>query len=124
MAKGVKEKTTSYNVQLYSIADLAFDGKICNMYMLADNSKGQCGNQINIYELISVCPYPGNVRMFLETTYSSQTKLIGLNLSIGEHGIGYSNLTPDPQGAWGGGLGGQNSSFTKSKNFANKSCQG
>ena len=39
--------------------------------------------------------------MFSETTYSSQTKLIGLNLPIGEHGIGYSNLTLDPQGAWG-----------------------
>ena len=39
--------------------------------------------------------------MFSETTYSSQTKLIGLNLLIGEHGIGYSNLTPDPQGALG-----------------------
>ena len=39
--------------------------------------------------------------MILETAYSSQTKLIGLNLPIGEHGIGYSNLTPDPQGAQG-----------------------
>ena len=39
--------------------------------------------------------------MFSETAYSSQTKLIGLNLPIGEHGIGYSNLTPDPQGARG-----------------------
>ena len=56
--------------------------------------------QINIYELISVCPYPGNMRMISETTYSSQTKLIGLNLPIGEHRIGYSNLTPSPQGAW------------------------
>ena len=36
--------------------------------------------------------------MFSETAYSSQTKLIGLNLPIGEYGIGYSNLTPDPQG--------------------------
>jgi len=27
--------------------------------------------------------------------------LIGLNLQVSEHGIGYSNLTPDPQGAWG-----------------------
>ena len=35
--------------------------------------------------------------MFLETAYSSQTKLIGLNLPIGEHGIGYSNLTLYPQ---------------------------
>ena len=32
--------------------------------------------------------------MFSETAYSSQTKLIRLNLPIGEHGIGYSNLTP------------------------------
>ena len=39
--------------------------------------------------------------MISETAYSSQTKLIGLNLLIGEHGIGYSNLTPDPQGAPG-----------------------
>ena len=39
--------------------------------------------------------------MFSETTYSSHTKLIGLNLHVSEHGIGYSNLTPDPQGAWG-----------------------
>ena len=29
------------------------------------NSKS---NQINIYELISVCPYPVNTRMMLETT--------------------------------------------------------
>ena len=40
--------------------------------------------------------------MFSETAYSSQTKLIGLNLHVSEHGIGYSNLTPDPQGARGG----------------------
>ena len=39
--------------------------------------------------------------MISETAYSSQTKLIGLNLHVSEHGIGYSNLTPDPQGAWG-----------------------
>ena len=39
--------------------------------------------------------------MFSETTYSSKTKLIGLNLNVSEHGIGYSNLTPDPQGARG-----------------------
>ena len=41
--------------------------------------------------------------MISETAYSSQTKLIGLNLHVSEHGIGYSNLTPDPQGR---GLGG------------------
>ena len=41
------------------------------------------------------------MQVFSETAYSCQTKLIGLNLLIGEHGIGYSNLTPDPQGAWG-----------------------
>ena len=76
----------------------------------------------NIYELISVCPWRRNMRVFLETAYSSQTKLIGLNLHVSEHGIGYSNLTPDPQGTRGG-HGGQNSSFTKPKNFANKSCQ-
>ena len=39
--------------------------------------------------------------MISETTYSSKTKLIGLNLHVSEHGIGYSNLTPDPQGAQG-----------------------
>ena len=39
--------------------------------------------------------------MISETAYSSQTKLIGLNLHVSEHGIGYSNFTPDPQGAWG-----------------------
>ena len=39
--------------------------------------------------------------MISETTYSSQTKLIGLNLHVSEHGIGYSNLTPYPQGARG-----------------------
>ena len=39
--------------------------------------------------------------MISETAYSSQTKLIGQSLPIGEHGIGYSNLTPDPQGAQG-----------------------
>ena len=58
-------------------------------------------NQINIYELISVCPYPDNMRMISETTCSSQTKLIGLKLHVSEHGIGYSNLPPDPQGAQG-----------------------
>ena len=35
--------------------------------------------------------------MISETAYSSETKLIGLNLLIGEQRIGYSNLTPDPQ---------------------------
>ena len=39
--------------------------------------------------------------MISETTYSSKTKLIGLNLQVSEHGIGYLNLTPDPQGALG-----------------------
>ena len=39
--------------------------------------------------------------MISETAYSSQTKLIGLNLHVSEHGIGYSNLTPDPLGARG-----------------------
>ena len=58
-------------------------------------------HQINICELIWLCPLPGNMQMIFETAYSSKTKLIGLNLLIGEHGIGYSNLTPDPQGAWG-----------------------
>ena len=39
--------------------------------------------------------------MISETACSSQTKLIGLNLHLSEHGIGSSNLTPDPQGARG-----------------------
>ena len=39
--------------------------------------------------------------MISETADSSETKLIGKDLLIGEHGIGYSNLTPDPQGAQG-----------------------
>ena len=36
-----------------------------------------------------------------ETAYGSQTKLIGQSLCVSEHGIGYSNLTPDSQGARG-----------------------
>ena len=39
--------------------------------------------------------------VFFKTAYSSQTKLIGLNLHVSEHRIGYQNLTPDPQGARG-----------------------
>ena len=39
--------------------------------------------------------------MISETAHSSQTKLIGYDLHVGEQGIGYSNLTPDPKGAWG-----------------------
>ena len=58
-------------------------------------------NQINIYELISVCSCMRNVWVFSETAYNSQTKLIGLNLHVSEHGIGYSNFTPDPKGARG-----------------------
>ena len=38
--------------------------------------------------------------MMSEAPYSSQTILIGLSLHVGEHRIGYSNLTPDPQGDW------------------------
>ena len=38
--------------------------------------------------------------MISETANSSHTKLIGLNLHVSEHRIGYSNLTPDPKGAW------------------------
>ena len=40
--------------------------------------------------------------MISETAYSIQIKLIALNLHVSEHGIGYLNLTPDPQGAQGG----------------------
>ena len=50
------------------------------------------GNQINIYELISVFSDPGNMQMISDTTYSSQTKLIGQSFHVSEHGIGYSNL--------------------------------
>ena len=39
--------------------------------------------------------------MISETAHSSQTKLIGYDLHVGEQGIGYSNLTLDPQGARG-----------------------
>ena len=39
--------------------------------------------------------------MISETTHSSQTKMIGYDLHVSEQGIGYSNLTPDPQGAQG-----------------------
>ena len=39
--------------------------------------------------------------MISETAPSSQTKLIGYDLQVSEQGIGYSNLTPDPQGAQG-----------------------
>ena len=42
--------------------------------------------------LIPVCMYLGYMQMILETTYSSQTKLIGEGFLIGQHGIGYSNL--------------------------------
>ena len=48
-----------------------------------------------------MCPSVRNMGVFSETAYSSQTKSIGLNLHVSEHGIGYSNLTPDPQGARG-----------------------
>ena len=40
--------------------------------------------------------------MISETAHSSQTKLIGYDLHVSEQGIGYSDLTPDPQGARGG----------------------
>ena len=39
--------------------------------------------------------------MISETTHISQTKLIGYDLNVSEQEIGYSNLTPDPQGAQG-----------------------
>ena len=43
--------------------------------------------------------------MISETAYNSQIKLIGLNLHVSEHRIGYSNLTPDPQQGARGALG-------------------
>ena len=49
---------------------------------------------INIYELISVCPWTRNIWVFSETAYSSQTKLIGLNLPIGKRGTDYSKFDP------------------------------
>ena len=39
--------------------------------------------------------------MISETAHSSQTKLIGYDLHVGEQGIGYSNVTPDPKGGSG-----------------------
>ena len=39
--------------------------------------------------------------MISETAYSRQTKLIGHDLHESEQGIGYSDLTLDPQGARG-----------------------
>jgi len=39
--------------------------------------------------------------MISETAHSSQTKLIGYDLHVSKQGIGYSNLTLDPQGARG-----------------------
>ena len=39
--------------------------------------------------------------MISETAHGSKTKLIGYDLHVGEQGIGYSNLTPDPQRARG-----------------------
>ena len=50
-------------------------------------------NQMNICELISVCSCPRNVWVFSDTTYDSQTKLIGQSLHASEHAIGYLNLT-------------------------------
>ena len=41
------------------------------------------------------------MRMISETAHSSQTKLIGYDIHVGEQGIGHSNLTPDPQGVRG-----------------------
>ena len=47
---------------------------------------------INIYQLISICSCPVNMQMISETADSSQTKLIGEDLHISEHGKGYLNL--------------------------------
>ena len=49
--------------------------------------------------------------MILETAHSSQTKLVGYDLHVSEQGIGYSNLTPDPQGT-------REASGVKKKKFA------
>ena len=62
------------------------------------------------------------MRVFSETAYISQTKLIGLNLHLSEPGIGYSILTPDLQGARGA-PGGKIQVSPNQKNLANKSCQ-
>ena len=56
---------------------------------------------IIIWTLIWLCSETRKSRMISETAHSSQTKLIGYDLHVGEQGIGYSNLTPDPQGARG-----------------------
>ena len=71
--------------------------------------------QINIYELISVCSSVRYSQMISETAYSSQTKLIGEGLLIKEHGIGYSNLTPDPQAGGSGGPRGSKFKFHQIK---------
>ena len=47
---------------------------------------------MNIYELICMCPQGRDMQMISETTYSSQTKLIGQSLCVFKHGIGYSIL--------------------------------
>ena len=42
----------------------------------------------NSYALISVCLYPHNPRMILETADSSQTKMIGQSRHVSENGKG------------------------------------
>ena len=39
--------------------------------------------------------------MIPETAHSSKIKLLGYDLHVSEQGIGYSILTPNPEGAWG-----------------------
>ena len=48
--------------------------------------------QINICELIWLCPCAHNMQIISETAGSSQTKMIGEDLHLSEHGIGYLNL--------------------------------
>ena len=62
---------------------------------------GFCCSRFPLPPKSASCKDPLYSQVISETTDSSQTKLIGLNLPIGEHGIGYSNLTPDPKGARG-----------------------
>ena len=70
-----------------------FIWKVMQIKLLFVENPKCFSHQMNIYELISVCPDPHNLRMNLETAYSSQINFIGEEgLPIGEHGIGYSNL--------------------------------
>ena len=50
--------------------------------------------------MILVCPFAFYMQMLLETACSGQSRFIGQSLSIGEHGIGYSNLAFKAEKDW------------------------